>query len=178
MPISLAHVQNTQICFMYKINYSWYLDLHIRWFIMCTQTTLAVPKVAWINLLPLTWVNAVGLVSITWVFAVLFCSLVPLSPSWLTFISLSLLLQSYWLHKQCLFRGHVLLLWRKTNLRTAELVTCFLGWSKMLIFAKAAVARSLSLRLGRSRRATKASWGSNLHKSLGGVFHVSICHFF
>ena len=43
---------------MHKINYSWCLDLHIRWFIMCTQTILAIPKVAWVNLLPLTGVNA------------------------------------------------------------------------------------------------------------------------
>ena len=58
------------------------------------------------------------------------------------------------------------------------LVTCFLGRSKTFIFSKAAAARSLALRLGRSRGATKASWGFNLQKLLGGVLHVSICHFF
>lgn len=54
----ITHFKMLKFVLMLRINYSWYLDLHIRWFIMCTQTILAVPKVAWVNLLPLTWVNA------------------------------------------------------------------------------------------------------------------------
>lgn len=53
----------------------------------------------------------------------------------------------------CLFRGHVFVPWRKANRKSAaELVTCFLGRNKMLIFAKAAVAEGLSLSFAEAER--------------------------
>lgn len=74
--------------------------------------------------------------------------------------------------------GHMFLPWRKTKQsRIAEPVTCFLGRNQTFIFAKAAAVRSPSLRLGRSRGATKASWGSNVPKSLGwspSCFHLAL----
>lgn len=176
----LAHVQNTQICLMNKINYSWYLDLHIRWFTMCEQTILTVPKVAWVNLLPLTSVNA------SWphFHYLAFWYFVLLPGATFSFVTHFYLLASAFAgplitQTNACSGGTCSLLQRKTNQRrTAELVTCFPGRSKTFIFAKAAVARSLALGLGRSTGATKASWGSNLQKSLGGVLHVSTCHSF
>lgn len=48
----------------------------------------------------------------------------------------------------------------------------------MLIFAKALVAKSLSLGLGRSRGATKLHVGLIHSDALGRVWLVPICHFF
>lgn len=82
----------------HKINYSWWLDFYIRWVITYMQTIFAVPRVAWVNLLLLTRVIA------SWPgfhHLAAWCSI----PSWLTFISLPLLSQSYWLHKQMPTQG-------------------------------------------------------------------------
>lgn len=164
---------------MHKINYSWWLDLYIRWFIMHMQTIFTVPRVAWVNLLSLTWVNASGPCFYPLAF---WCHiLLPGATfSFLTHLHLLVFAFAVLLMSQTNADSgeHMFLPWRKPDQRrAAELVTCFLGRSKTLIFAKAAAARSLSLRLGRSRGATKASWGSNLQKSLGrslSRFHLPL----
>lgn len=117
------------------------------------------------------------LVSITWLF---WCFVPPPSAtfSFLTHLYLLAFAFAVLLIPQTMpTQGHMFLPWRKTKQSTAaELVTCFLGRSKMLFSAKAVVARSPSLSLSWSRAGTKASCESNLQKSQGGVFLVSICH--
>ena len=163
---------------MHKITYSWWLDLHVRWFIACTQTLLAAPRVAWVNLLPFPWGKA-GWLCFHHLAVWCFIRLPGATLSFLTHLRLLTFAFAVLLIIQtnAYSAGHMFLPWKKANpRRAAERVTCFLGRSKMLIFAKAAAARSLSLRLGRSRGATKASWGSNPQKSLGRASLVSICH--
>lgn len=163
---------------MHKITYSWWLDLHVRGFTVCIQTLLAVPRVAWRNLLPFTWGNA-GWLCFHHLAVWCFIWLPGAAVSFLTHLRLLIFAFAVLLIIQTNAHsaGHMFLPWKKANpRRAAECVTCFLGRRKMLIFAKAAAARSLSLRLGRSRGATKASWGSNLPKSLGRASPVSICH--
>lgn len=164
---------------MYKINYSWWLDLYIRWVIVYMQTIFTILRVAWVNLLSLTWVNA------SWpCFHHLafwcFLRLPGATFSFLTHLPLLAFAFAVLLITQtnaCSGGGTCSCHGKTNQRRAAELVTCFLGRSKTLIFAKAAAARSLSLHLGRSRGATKASWGSNVQKSLGwslSCFHLAL----
>lgn len=100
-----------------------------------------------------------GFISITWL-SRCFVLLPSATFSLSRLHPLSLLLQSYWFHKHMLTHGagvHVSTK-EKNNPKeswAAEFVTCFLGRGKMLISAKALMARSLSLGLGRSEGETK-----------------------
>ena len=138
--------------FMHKITSSWWLDLHIRWFIVWMQTLLAVTEVAWVDLPPFTRGHA-GWPCFHHLAVWCFIRLPGATLSFLAHLQLpALLLQPSWLYKQRPPQEACVLPWRKTNPRRAAVcVTCFLGRSRMLISANAAAARSLSLRLGRSR---------------------------
>lgn len=138
---------------MHKINYSWYLDLHLRWFLVCTQTILAVPKVAWVNLV--INLDECQLALFPWLGFLVFSSAPQgATSSFLTHhYLLAFALVSLLTAQKNAYSGATCpLLQRKTNQRrTAELVTCFLDRSKTFIFAKAAVSRTQTLRLSRNR---------------------------
>lgn len=106
MSISLLMFKILKFVLMLRINYSWYLDLHIRWFIMCMQTILAVPKVAWVNLLSLTWVNAASWPCFHHLAFWCFVLLPGATVFFLTHLYLlAFAFESYWLHKQMPAQG-------------------------------------------------------------------------
>lgn len=115
--------------FMHKITSSWWLDLHIRWFIVWMQTLLAVTEVAWVNLPPFTQGHA-GWPCFHHLAVWCFIRLPGATLSFLAHLQLpALLLQPSWLYKQRPPQEACVLPWRKTNPRRAA-VCHLLSWQE------------------------------------------------
>lgn len=71
---------------------------------------------------------------------------------------------------KCLVRMSTFLPWQKSNpRRPIELVTCFLGRSRMLILCSCGKKACPSDSVGAEGEKSKVSCGSNLHKSPSGI---------
>lgn len=143
-----AKYSNLLLCT--KITSSWWLDLHIRWFIVWMQTLLAVTKVAWVNLPPFTWGHGLAL------FPPPGCLVFYPAPrchslSFLAHMAPACFLQPSWLYKTKASSGGMRPAMEKNKPKSC--CVCHLSWQEQDVnFCKGSCSKSLSLKAWQRQR--------------------------